>query len=426
MLNNDLFTRYSRVFETWRGGVVSSEPQPSLQCDETAPKTQWVMVAALWHRPSDWLEGLRLLRGRFEGKGAIGGRTPFPVADSAETTPPLRVSTGLWLRSRASMGNILFFLFLSAGLLGCALAPFKESLQAPEDCLARDSIAKAQQFEAAGQFPEALRQYKIALTVWPNDRVAEEGQKRVEKALRRGSQEHYKAGLRLQKEGKQPQALQQFLTALRLWPDHREALQMATARVPAPVEKQAVQKAQTEPLIKEMPALPLSEKTPVQEEQEEDVEQIAVYREYGMELYGEGRYQEAFSEFTKVLGVKPDDPVAREYSYRTSFELAMEFFQKKDYLAAKEQFLVSLKFKSNCQQCHVYIRRSEELFKELHYKQGIEYYGKEQLADAIVEWEMVRGVDPSYKRVDYYIKKAKDLQCKIDELKNELEEEGQE
>jgi hypothetical protein len=47
------------------------------------------MVAALWYGLSDWLEGLRLLWGRFEGKGAIGGRSPFPVADSKETTPPL-------------------------------------------------------------------------------------------------------------------------------------------------------------------------------------------------------------------------------------------------------------------------------------------------------------------------------------------------
>jgi hypothetical protein len=47
------------------------------------------MVAALWDGVSDWLEGLRLLRGRFEGKGAIGGRNPLPVADSKETTPSL-------------------------------------------------------------------------------------------------------------------------------------------------------------------------------------------------------------------------------------------------------------------------------------------------------------------------------------------------
>ena len=48
------------------------------------------MVAALWYRPSDWLEGLRLLWGKFEGKGAVARRSPFPVADSKETTPPVR------------------------------------------------------------------------------------------------------------------------------------------------------------------------------------------------------------------------------------------------------------------------------------------------------------------------------------------------
>ena len=29
-----------------------------------------------------------LLRGRFKGKGAVDGMSPFPVADSPETTPP--------------------------------------------------------------------------------------------------------------------------------------------------------------------------------------------------------------------------------------------------------------------------------------------------------------------------------------------------
>jgi hypothetical protein len=62
-----------RCFEVGTGGVVSLEPQPFLQCHEAAPKTQWVMVAARWYRSSDWLEGLRLLWGRFEGKGAVGG-----------------------------------------------------------------------------------------------------------------------------------------------------------------------------------------------------------------------------------------------------------------------------------------------------------------------------------------------------------------
>jgi hypothetical protein len=46
------------------------------------------MVVARWYRPSGWLEGMRLLRGRFKGEGAVGEMSPFPVAGSPETSPP--------------------------------------------------------------------------------------------------------------------------------------------------------------------------------------------------------------------------------------------------------------------------------------------------------------------------------------------------
>jgi len=69
--------------------VVSLEPQPFLHGGKAAPKSQWARVKALWYGPSDWLMGLRRKWGRFEGKGAITGRSPFPVASSPETTPPV-------------------------------------------------------------------------------------------------------------------------------------------------------------------------------------------------------------------------------------------------------------------------------------------------------------------------------------------------
>ena len=78
-------------------GVVSLEPQPFLHGYKAAPKSQWVTVKALWYRLSDWLEGLRRIWGRSEGKGA-GRMGPFPVADSPETTPPVPGSISLWLR----------------------------------------------------------------------------------------------------------------------------------------------------------------------------------------------------------------------------------------------------------------------------------------------------------------------------------------
>ncbi len=47
-----------------------------------------MVVAPIGTGPPVGLNASRLLRGGFKGKGAVGGMSPFPVADSPETTPP--------------------------------------------------------------------------------------------------------------------------------------------------------------------------------------------------------------------------------------------------------------------------------------------------------------------------------------------------
>ena len=94
------------------GGVVSLEPQPFVHGGKAAPKSQWVTVKALWYRPSDWLEGLRRVRRTFEGKGAIGGMRPFPVASSPETTAPRPGLSGFLVAAKG-----LHWLFEMDGLL---------------------------------------------------------------------------------------------------------------------------------------------------------------------------------------------------------------------------------------------------------------------------------------------------------------------
>jgi tetratricopeptide (TPR) repeat protein len=166
-------------------------------------------------------------------------------------------------------------------------------------------------------------------------------------------------------------------------------------------------------------AEPAEGKPPLDQEKAQEPDQITIYRELGVELFREGRYEEALFEFNKVLCVYPHDRVAADFGYQASFELALALFQRKEYLAARDQFMATLKYNSDCQECHVYLKQSEELYKEMHYKRGIEYYGKEQLAEAIREWEMVEALDAGYKRVDYYIRKAKEIQKKLEELKRE-------
>ncbi|OQX10051.1 MAG: hypothetical protein BWK80_46155 [Desulfobacteraceae bacterium IS3] len=50
---------------------------------------------------------------------------------------------------------------------------------------------------------------------------------------------------------------------------------------------------------------------------------------------------------------------------------------------------------------------SEEAYKSLHYKNGIKYFEKNQLAEAITEWNLVLRLDPNYKDVKKNIDGAK-------------------
>jgi tetratricopeptide (TPR) repeat protein len=127
------------------------------------------------------------------------------------------------------------------------------------------------------------------------------------------------------------------------------------------------------------------------------VDQVAIQRDHGIALFSENMYQEASVEFQKVLNVNPEDKIARKYAHEIRFQQAEALFEKEDYLAARDQFKASIRYKKDCEECRVRMKESEDLYKEMHYKKGIQYFGKELLVEAIEEWELVKAVDPKYK-----------------------------
>jgi tetratricopeptide (TPR) repeat protein len=155
----------------------------------------------------------------------------------------------------------------------------------------------------------------------------------------------------------------------------------------------------------------------VQQGEKEDIDQAAIYRDHGIGLFEKKEYQEALVELTKVLNACPEDPIALEYSYRSHFQNAMNLFESKDYPAARDQFQACLRYRHDCQECHRRIKASEELYKELHYKKGMQFYEKELLYEAIEEWELVKALDPKYKMSGHLIDKSGTILKKIGELK---------
>lgn len=95
---------------------------------------------------------------------------------------------------------------------------------------AGDYIQKGQQLEAKGELLEALEQYKIALTINPDNSTARAQKDQLEKKIRKAAQANYKAGLKLHRRGKYKLARNKFLKALSYQPDHAGALEMIKPR----------------------------------------------------------------------------------------------------------------------------------------------------------------------------------------------------
>jgi len=172
--------------------------------------------------------------------------------------------------------------------------------------------------------------------------------------------------------------------------------------------------------------IPPEGSTPVEEQEEAlqpDVpeltmdDQAAEYRKLGIELFNNQNYEDAINELQKVLHVNPEDKDATKYLSMAYFEKGIQSVKGEAYQKAIEEFEASLRYNKDCEKCEEYIKKSKEIYKDVHYNNGCSYFGNEKLTDAIREWELVYAMDPGYKDVDQNLDKAKKLLKALENIK---------
>jgi tetratricopeptide (TPR) repeat protein len=144
---------------------------------------------------------------------------------------------------------------------------------------------------------------------------------------------------------------------------------------------------------------------------------LMVYRNKGIDHFNRNEFADAITALTQYLDVRPDDPDARIYLGKSYFQKALIDFNKSNYLMAKKEFESALAYDRQCEKCPSYINQSLASYKEVHYNKGVAYYGKQQLEEAIKEWEAVYELDPGYKDVNQNLKKARELMDKLEQIK---------
>lgn len=138
------------------------------------------------------------------------------------------------------ISKILFMPALLIPLLwGCATAPSVTPLT-PSTAPKGFYITKAREAEGKGDTSDALRFYKMALTVDPQDEAVKASISRIEKGLKDAAKRHFEAGMRFREEGNYFPARKEFLAALRFDPDFQEAYRMLTDKSQVVTKKYVV------------------------------------------------------------------------------------------------------------------------------------------------------------------------------------------
>jgi tetratricopeptide (TPR) repeat protein len=378
----------------------------------------------------------------------------------------------------------LFYLILFATVLfGCAVIDY---LPGSPAAVAKGYLAQGRESENAGDWVEAARYYRLALTVEPQNKQIAESLKRVEAKRLKLAEAHYRKGLGYLRQGKYSDGQRQFLMTLRYWPQHKGAREKLQSRTQIKTKRyilHTVQKGETisiiskkyydDPMqfqtiarfnnlpdattvrvgkelkIPEIDGLPflVPEGTPeittdgqamerqlaapdseqreaqqtegVQADAEAFDNMVANYRNAGLQLFHEKKYDEAVIEFKKVVNADPQDFKTQEYLFKAHFSSAQDLLKEKQYQAADKQLQACLDFRTDCLQCRPFIKQCEDSYKELHYQLGIQYFGEERLENAISEWQLVKKIDPHYKQVQENIRRAERISTKIQQLKKE-------
>ncbi|MCP4748062.1 MAG: LysM peptidoglycan-binding domain-containing protein [Desulfobacteraceae bacterium] len=140
-------------------------------------------------------------------------------------------------------------------------------------------------------------------------------------------------------------------------------------------------------------------------------------RSKGIEYFNKNEFQSAIYEFESFLQKRPEDEEIRNFMSKAYFQNALLIYNTGDFLAAKNGFDLALQYDKQCARCKTYIDQSMDSFKESHYNKGVISFGKEQLAKAIDEWQMVYQIDPDYKDVVSNLKKARSLHERLERIK---------
>ena len=140
-------------------------------------------------------------------------------------------------------------------------------------------------------------------------------------------------------------------------------------------------------------------------------------REAALALYEDKQYAQAIAKLEGLAKANPKDTEIRRYLAKSHYQQGLELFQQGEFLKSRDAFKTALEYDPECKTCEQEIAKSENAFKDRHYRQGLAEFQKENLNEAIRQWELVHQLDPDYRDVKRNLDKARTLLERLETIK---------
>ena len=140
---------------------------------------------------------------------------------------------------------------------------------------------------------------------------------------------------------------------------------------------------------------PLPEETP---ESVEPVDQVAEYRETGISLFDDGKYDDAILELNKVLSADAEDPEAKRYLAKAWLEKGRQHVDAGRIEKAKKALTSALNYDQTCSACNDLLQKCRTLEADEIISNAETLYKNNQFDQATAALERALAISPDNRR----------------------------
>jgi tetratricopeptide (TPR) repeat protein len=146
--------------------------------------------------------------------------------------------------------------------------------------------------------------------------------------------------------------------------------------------------------VAELPGSPAQSADAARSEASDTVDQVTGYRQMGIDLFNQQKYDEAIVEFQKVLNAAPEDADAIDYISRAYVETGREHLAANRLNDAKTAFITALDYDENCAECQALLARCRTIEADILTKEGETLFQNNQFDEAISTLERAVALNP--------------------------------